>query len=68
MTGINKFGTNFAEFEPYFTRILDDGKAQFVDMTSEMVTKWNREIAPKYGIHIDPKTRTAQQLTLIKTE
>lgn len=68
MIGVNNHGTNFAVFKPYFTHIESNGKALFKNMTDEMVEKWNKEIAPKYGISIDPISRTAEQLTLIKTK
>lgn len=65
MKGTNIFGKNFDEFKEYFTEIQPNGEALFSNMTNEAVLKWNEVLAPKYGIYIDPITRTSEHLTLI---
>ena len=45
----------------YFGSPDKNGTLYFEDMTPEQVVHWNAEQADKYGLHIDPRTRTAEQ-------
>ena len=65
INGTNAFGKSYNELKNYFPKPDEDGNINFKDMSPEQVTRWNAEMADKYGMHIDPKTRTAEQYIFV---
>lgn len=59
----NMHGKSFEKdnLQRYFGSPDKNGTLYFEDMTPEQVVHWNAEQADKYGLHIDPRTRTAEQ-------
>lgn len=64
----NIFGESFKKdnLQRYFKEPDKNGHLSFKDMTPEQVARWNKEQADKYNLHIDPKTRTAEQYVFVK--
>lgn len=68
INGTNMYGKSYEQIKNYFGTPDRLGNLQFKDMTLEQVAKWNSEMADQFGMHIDPKTRTAEQYIFVTGE
>lgn len=68
INGTNMYGKSYGQIKNYFGTPDWLGNLQFKDMTPEQVAKWNLEKADQFGMHIDPKTRTAEQYIFVTGE
>ena len=62
----NMFGKSYKELSKYFGNPDANGNLSFKSMTSDQVAHWNAEQADKYGFHINPRTRAAEQYVFVK--
>lgn len=65
--GTNMFGKSFEKdnLQRYFGEPSGNGDLSFKYMTPDQVAHWNAEQADKYGFHINPRTRTAEQFIFV---